>query len=153
MEEVARGLVLGRRFQFGDHHSQPRQGGPRQRDALSVTEVLEREHCSDDSAKTGSQSLIAWGQAVRPNLVMTMSHTGHFTVGENGVYDIVITNIGGAATSGTTGVIFVTDRLSGIVGGPGPGFTFVSMTGTGAAAHQRDAATKMDAILGRWCVS
>ena len=76
------------------------------------------------------QPSTVWAQA-GPNLVIAMSHSGNFTVGMNGIYNIVITNIGGTATSGTTGVIFVTDRLSGIVGGPGPGFTFVSMTGTG----------------------
>lgn len=51
-----------------------------------------------------------------------MSHNGNFTVGENGVYTIVISNIGGTASSGHIGVI---DEML------PPGFTFVSATGTG----------------------
>jgi hypothetical protein len=35
-----------------------------------------------------------------PNLVITMSHTGNFTVGVPGVYTIVVSNTGGTASSG-----------------------------------------------------
>jgi uncharacterized repeat protein (TIGR01451 family) len=57
-----------------------------------------------------------------PNLVIAMSHRGNFTVGENGVYTIVVSNIGGTATSGA---MYVQDGLTGLP------FTFVSGTGTG----------------------
>jgi hypothetical protein len=66
----------------------------------------------------------AWAQAVGPDLVIAMSHHGDFTVGVNGVETIVVSNIGGTASSG---VITVTDQLQ-----PSPGsLEFVSATGTG----------------------
>jgi uncharacterized repeat protein (TIGR01451 family) len=79
-----------------------------------------------------SQPSTAVAQA-GPNLVIAMSHTGNFTVGENGVYTIVVSNIGGTASSGP---IAVSDTLSGNfpVGYPLediPQFGFVSATGTG----------------------
>src|SRR5579864_6160388 len=40
----------------------------------------------------------AWAQA-GPNLVIAMSHRGNFTVGVNGVYTILVSNIGGTAAS------------------------------------------------------
>jgi hypothetical protein len=36
----------------------------------------------------------AWAQA-GPDLVIAMSHSGNFTVGANGIYTIVVSNIGG----------------------------------------------------------
>jgi hypothetical protein len=79
-----------------------------------------------------SQPSTVWAQA-GPDLAIAMSHSGNFTVGENGVYNIVVTNIGGTATSSASGSIFVADRLRSTppLFGPAPGFTFVSMTGTG----------------------
>jgi hypothetical protein len=74
-----------------------------------------------------AQLSTAWAQA-GPDLVITMLHTGNFTVGENGVYTIVVSNIGGTATSG---FYEVDDELN---PGPYPGgidFLFVSETGTG----------------------
>jgi hypothetical protein len=49
------------------------------------------------------QPSTAWAQA-GPNLVIAMSHTGNFTVRENGVYTIVVSNVGGTAFSGGLGV-------------------------------------------------
>jgi hypothetical protein len=76
-----------------------------------------------------SQPSTAWAQA-GPNLAIAMSHTGNFTLGENGVYTLVVSNAGGTASSGT--------MIAGLVlngngsGVPGmPAFSFVSATGTG----------------------
>ena len=54
-----------------------------------------------------SQPSTAWAQA-GPNLVIAMSHTGNFTLGQHGVYTIVVSNIGGTASSGQieVGVFF-----------------------------------------------
>jgi mucin-19 len=45
-----------------------------------------------------AQPSTAWAQA-GPNLAIALSHNGNFTVGENGVYTIVVSNIGGMATA------------------------------------------------------
>jgi hypothetical protein len=66
----------------------------------------------------------AWARA-GSNLVIAMSHTGNFTVGVNGVYSIVVSNIGGTAS----GTVQVLDQFSGISGSLP--FTFVSAVGTG----------------------
>ena len=67
-----------------------------------------------------------------PDLVIAMSHNGNFTVGENGVYTIVVSNIGGTASSGQ---IAVSDTLdNAFPTRPAmdiPQFGFVSATGTG----------------------
>src|ERR1700682_6174290 len=80
-----------------------------------------------------SQPSTAWAQGAGPDLVIAMSHHGNFTVGTNGVYTIVITNIGGTATDAASGSIFVADRLKRTppLFRPAPGFPFVSMRGTG----------------------
>jgi hypothetical protein len=67
----------------------------------------------------------AWAQA-GPNLVIAMSHTGNFTVGVPGVYTIVVSNIGGTASSGYLAVEDVLGYLP---------FTFVSATGTDWSCH------------------
>ncbi|MGA9666544.1 MAG: DUF11 domain-containing protein [Gallionella sp.] len=54
-----------------------------------------------------------------PDLVVTKSHTGNFTVGTNGVYTITVSNLGALATSTTA--VTVTDTLP-------AGLTFVSDT-------------------------
>jgi hypothetical protein len=54
------------------------------------------------------QPSTAWAQA-GPNLTIAMSHGGNFTLHEHGVYTIVVSNIGGTATTGT---IFVTEALN-----------------------------------------
>jgi hypothetical protein len=63
----------------------------------------------------------SWAQAPGPNLVITMHHTGNFTVGVPGIYTIVVSNIGGTAS---TGAMDVEDPLGDLP------FTFVSATGT-----------------------
>jgi hypothetical protein len=80
-----------------------------------------------------SQPSTAWAQAV-PNLVIAMSHTGNFTSGVNGVYTIVVSNIGGTATSGYP---TVEDLLNPNAGenGVGVDFGFVSATGTGWSCY------------------
>jgi uncharacterized repeat protein (TIGR01451 family) len=55
-----------------------------------------------------------------PDLAITMSHDAAFTVGEKAVYNLTITNIGGAATAGA---IIVTDSLP-------PGLTWAGVTGS-----------------------
>ena len=63
----------------------------------------------------------ARAQAVGPRLVITKSHSGDFTVGENGTYTIVLSNVGDSAV--TPGA--VQDDLTGLP------FEVVSATGTG----------------------
>jgi uncharacterized repeat protein (TIGR01451 family) len=55
----------------------------------------------------------------QPELTITKTHAGNFTVGVNGVYTLTVTNNGRAATAGT---VTVTDNLP-------VGLTFVSGTG------------------------
>src|ERR1700722_10984464 len=50
-----------------------------------------------------SQPSTAWAQA-GPNLFIAMSHTGNFSVGVPAVYSIVVSNIGGAASTGMISV-------------------------------------------------
>jgi len=57
----------------------------------------------------------------QPELTITKTHAGNFTVGVNGVYTLTVTNNGRAATAGT---VTVTDNLP-------AGLTFVSGTGVG----------------------
>lgn len=57
-----------------------------------------------------------------PNLVVTKSHNGNFTVGVNNTYTITVSNLGALTTS--TANVVVTDTLP-------AGLTFVSGTGTG----------------------
>jgi hypothetical protein len=67
------------------------------------------------------QPSIARAQAVGPDLVIAVSHTGNFTVGVNGVYTIVVSNIGDGIGGGP---------IAGMVYDQEPtGFTYVSMTG------------------------
>jgi hypothetical protein len=85
--------------------------------AVAVAAVLSQP--SITSAQTG------------PDLTIAISHSGNFTVGVNGVYTIVVSNIGATATSGP---IAVYDNLnpSSCYGCPhGTDFDFVSATGTG----------------------
>jgi uncharacterized repeat protein (TIGR01451 family) len=53
----------------------------------------------------------AWAQTAR-HLVISMSHSGNFTVGVNGIYTIVVSNTGATASSG---LITVIDPLIGSV--------------------------------------
>jgi uncharacterized repeat protein (TIGR01451 family) len=58
--------------------------------------------------------------ADNPDLMITKSHTGDFSVDEEGVYTVIVTNIGTGATSG---LIAVTDALP-------SGLSFLRSTGT-----------------------
>ncbi len=55
------------------------------------------------------------------DLLLTKSHSGNFTVGQNGIYVITVSNLGNRTT---TGAITITDNLP-------AGLTYVSATGTG----------------------
>jgi uncharacterized repeat protein (TIGR01451 family) len=68
----------------------------------------------------------AWAQT-GPDLVIAKSHSGNFTVGTNGVYTIVVSNIGGTASSGQ---ITVHDDSPN-------GLEVVSATGTGWSCSVR----------------
>jgi hypothetical protein len=73
----------------------------------------------------------SWAQAVGPDLVIAKNHSGNFTVGTNGIFTIVVSNIGGTASSGE---IDVNDQVVGI------GldlFGFVSATGDGWSCAYR----------------
>jgi IPTL-CTERM motif len=71
-----------------------------------------------------AQPSTAWTQA-GPNLVISMRHTGNFTVGVNGVYTIVVSNIGGTASIGQEVIdYFYNDE------GIDLPFTFVSAVGS-----------------------
>ena len=60
-----------------------------------------------------------------PNLVVTKSHNGNFTVGVPGIYTLTVSNLGALTTS--TADVTLTDTLP-------SGLTFVSGTGTGWTA-------------------
>ena len=63
-----------------------------------------------------------------PDLVIAMSHAGDFTVGDQGIYTLTITNAGFTATAGT---ITVTDTLP-------PGLAYVSAVGSGWTCSAAD---------------
>jgi hypothetical protein len=71
------------------------------------------------------QPSTAWAKA-GPNLTIAMSHSGNFTVGVPGVYTIVVSNIGGASSSGQMDIFELFS--SSVFTNP---FTFVSAAGTG----------------------
>jgi uncharacterized repeat protein (TIGR01451 family) len=65
----------------------------------------------------------------QPDLAISKTHSGNFTIGTNGVYTITVTNVGAASTTGT---ITVTDTLP-------IGMSYVSAAGSGwscSAANQ-----------------
>ncbi len=66
-----------------------------------------------------SMTVLQW--SVGPDLSVSKTHSGNFTVGANGVYTLTVANIGSAASSGT---VTVTDTLP-------TGLTLVSAAGTG----------------------
>jgi hypothetical protein len=72
-----------------------------------------------------SHSSFAWAQA-GPDLIIAKSHTGDFMVGANGIYTIVVSNVGDTASSPPNlDPIQIVDAWGNI------GFAFVSGTGTG----------------------
>jgi uncharacterized repeat protein (TIGR01451 family) len=86
--------------------------GPDQGDADDPLRVGAGNNAKRDTARV---------VAVAPDLAITKSHTGIFTVAQNAVWNINVRNIGNGPT---TGAITVTDTLP-------AGNTFVSATGTG----------------------
>ncbi len=75
---------------------------------------------TDPSNDTASDPTLV-NATPQPDLSITKTHSGSFTLGTNGIYTLSITNVGAA---GTTGTITVTDTLP-------IGMTFVSATGAG----------------------
>ncbi|MCC6179384.1 MAG: S8 family serine peptidase [Chloroflexi bacterium] len=65
-------------------------------------------------------------QPAAPDLTLTKTHTSSFTVGQNGVYTLTVSNAAGPSVEATSGPISVTDTLP-------AGLSFVSGTGTGWA--------------------
>jgi len=65
-------------------------------------------HPDEASAYTGNNTASVTTPVDAPDLIVTKSHNGDFTVGTNGVYTITVHNIGAQDTSGT---ITVTDTL------------------------------------------
>jgi uncharacterized repeat protein (TIGR01451 family) len=80
----------------------------------ALNESNEENGVADTPVGVGTPPLV-------PDLMTTKSHSGNFTVGQNGVYTITVKNVGNGPTTGT---ITVTDTLP-------PGMTYVSGTGTG----------------------
>ncbi len=72
-------------------------------------------------ANTGNNSSTVVTPVNAPNLVVTKSHTGNFTVGQTGTYTITVFNSGAQAT--TTATVTVTDTLP-------AGLTYVSASGS-----------------------
>jgi uncharacterized repeat protein (TIGR01451 family) len=90
----------------------------------------------------GNNSASANTTVVAPDLRLTKSHAGSFTVGVNGVYTITVDNTLGTAP--TAGTITVSDTLP-------TGLTFVSAAGTGwtcAAVGQAVTCTSSSVIAG-----
>jgi uncharacterized repeat protein (TIGR01451 family) len=75
-----------------------------------------------DADGTSRCDIGAFEAAVPVEVSISKSHTGTFTVGQNGVYTIAVSNA--AAAVATTGTIIVNDTLP-------PGLTFVSGVGSG----------------------
>ena len=90
--------------------------------APSVTNTASVSNPNESANLLGNNSSTVTSLVDAPNLVVNKSHTGDFTVGTNGVYTIVVTNLGALTTS--TADVVVTDTLP-------AGLTFVSGAGTG----------------------
>lgn len=58
-----------------------------------------------------------------PDLEISKSHVGDFTVGQNGIYTITVTNVGTAPTSGTITVVDTLPTGLGFVSGTGSGWS------------------------------
>ena len=90
--------------------------------APSVTNTASVSNPNESANLLGNNSSTVTSLVDAPNLVVNKTHTGDFTVGTNGVYTIVVTNLGALTTS--TADVVVTDTLP-------AGLTFVSAAGTG----------------------
>ena len=93
--------------------------------APSVTNTATVSNPGEAAALTGNNSSTITNLVDAPNLFITKSHSGNFTVGVNGVYTLTVSNIGALTTS--TADVVVTDTLP-------AGLTFVSGAGTGWTA-------------------
>ena len=90
--------------------------------APSVTNTASISNPNESTRLVGNNSSTLVTPVDAPDLVVTKSHNGNFTVGVNGVYALTVFNLGALATS--TADVVVTDTLP-------AGLTFVSGTGTG----------------------
>jgi uncharacterized repeat protein (TIGR01451 family) len=87
----------------------------------SVTNTASVSGGGEPAANNGNNSDSDLTTVLAPDLTVNKSHTGSFTQGVNGTYTLMVSNGGGAITTGT---ITVTDVLP-------TGLGFVSGTGTG----------------------
>ncbi len=90
--------------------------------APSVVNPASVSNPNESPNLTGNNSTSVASLVNAPDLVVTKSHNGNFTVGVNGVYTLTVSNLGALTTS--TANVVVTDTLP-------AGLTFVSGTGTG----------------------
>ena len=90
--------------------------------APSVTNVASISNPNESTNLLGNNSSTVVTPVNAPDLVVTKSHNGNFTVGVPGIYTLTVSNLGALATS--TADVVVTDTLP-------SGLTFVSGTGTG----------------------
>lgn len=90
--------------------------------APSVTNTASVSNPNESTNLLGNNSSTVVTPVNAPDLVVTKSHNGNFTVGANGTYTLTVSNLGALTTS--TANVVVTDTLP-------AGLTFVSGTGTG----------------------
>ncbi len=90
--------------------------------APSVTNTASVSDPNESSNLQTNNSSTVTSLVDAPDLVVTKSHTGNFTVGVNNTYTITVSNLGALTTS--TANVVVTDTLP-------AGLTFVSGTGAG----------------------
>ncbi len=89
--------------------------------APSVTNTASISNPNESTNLLGNNSSTLITPVDAPDLVVTKSHNGNFTVGVNGIYTLTVSNLGALATSAAN--VVVTDTLP-------AGLTFVSGTGT-----------------------
>lgn len=90
--------------------------------APSVTNTTSISNPNESVNLLGNNSSTITSLVDAPDLVVTKSHNGNFTVGVNGEYTLTVANLGDLTTSATN--VVVTDTLP-------AGLTFVSGSGTG----------------------
>ena len=86
----------------------------------NVTNTARVSNPNEAVAHTNNNSTATTTPVIAPDLLVTKTHSGNFTVGINGIYTIAVSNIGG---QNTTKDIIVTDTLP-------TGLTFVSAVGS-----------------------
>jgi hypothetical protein len=104
------------------------QSGTFTNSATVLTPAGEVDPTNPGRTGAGNNTASVNTTVVSPDLRVTKSHSGNFTVGVNGVYTITVDNSLGTAS--TTGVVTVVDTPAGL--------TFVSATGTGWACSAAD---------------